>query len=377
MDGPLVRTWREARYADPGYLLFLQGSTLMERRFDPTRLIFTGEPYPRPEQIGVHWDGAGEAMFSTSATGTLAYQDALPRPRVNIVLRDRAGKQLRTIEAPPGGDDPGLDPRGRYAAITAMEETSIPELWTIDLERGISSRLTESHGSRAFLFPIWSPDGQRIAFVSNRSGSYDLSVRNATGIGEEELLVKSPQLKQPTDWSMDGQYLVYNERDPVTRYDIWVLPLAGDLKPIPFLKTGFYEFDGTLSPGPDSLGHLWMAYASDETGSAEIYLRPFLPGAPSGPAGDKVRVSPAGGYHPHWRKDGRELLYFEQGKLMAVDVKLDVRPQIGIPHKLFDAPPEMSAVAFFGDGQRFLFIEPAGEPPLAKINVVLNWIAPK
>jgi Tol biopolymer transport system component/tRNA A-37 threonylcarbamoyl transferase component Bud32 len=374
MDGPLVRTWREAHYTEPGYLLFLQGSTLMERRFDPTRLIFTGEPRPLPEQIGVQRDGAGGAMFSTSATGTLVYQAALPRPRANIVLRDRAGNQLRTIEAPPGSDDPSLDPRGRYVVVASMDENSMTELWTIDLERGISSRLTERHSSSGDLFPTVSPDGQRIVFVSNLSGSYDLWVRNATGIGNEELLVKSPQLKKPTGWSMDGQYLVYGERDPVTKWDIWVLPLAGNRKPIPFLKTGFDEFGGTLSPGPDSLGRLWMAYSSDETGSVEIYLRPFIPDARGGPAGDKIRVTAGGGDEPRWRKDGRELFYFEGLKLMAVDVKLGARPEIGAPHKLFDAPsPDFAS---FGDGQRFLFID-RPEPPPPRINVVLNWGPPK
>jgi Tol biopolymer transport system component/predicted Ser/Thr protein kinase len=374
MDGPLVRTWREAHYADPGYLLFLQGSTLMERRFDPSGLTFTGEPRPLPEQIGVRWDGAGLARFSTSATGTLVYQAALPRPRANIVLRDRAGNQLRTIEAPPASDSPGLDPRGRYVVVAAADENSMTELWTIDLERGISSRLTETHGTSAYLFPTPSPDGQRIAFVSNHSGSYDLWVRTATGIGNEELLVKSPQLKTPTGWSMDGQYLVYGERDPVTKWDIWVLPLTGNRKPIPFLKTGFSESGGTLSPGPDSLGHLWMAYESDETGSSEIYLRPFAPDAPGGPAGDKIRVTAAGGSGPQWRKDGRELFYFDGLNLMAVDVKLGAKPEIGVPHMLFAARSTDSAS--FGDGQRFLFIE-RPEPPRPRINVVVNWGPPK
>ena len=94
MEGPLVRTWREARFAEPGYLLYLQGSTLMARRFDAARLGFRGEPRAVPERIGLHWINTGRAMVSTSTTGTLVYQEALPQPQARIVLRGRAGDQL-------------------------------------------------------------------------------------------------------------------------------------------------------------------------------------------------------------------------------------------------------------------------------------------
>ena len=284
-EGPLLHTWREAHYVDPGYLLFLQGSTLMAHRFYPDRPRFSGEPRQFPDQIGMHWNNTGRVMFSTSATGTLAYQEASPRPGFRIVLRGRRGNQLRNIEAPPGSAFPSLDPAGRNVVVFGEDEDSSEDLWRIDLERAVSSRLTAGHGSNQN--PIWSPDGQCIAFQSNRSGAYDLYAKNADGSGEEELLVKSPHRKVPTGWSMDGRFLAYYEIDPVNKTGIWVVPLGGDRKPIPFLKTGFNEFDGHPSPLPDGQGHLWMAYMSDETGSDAVYLRPFLPGSPGGPAGRK------------------------------------------------------------------------------------------
>jgi hypothetical protein len=155
-----------------------------------------------------------------------------------------------------------------------------------------------------------------------------------------------------------------------------VLPLEGDLKPFPFLKTEFNDGRGRLSPIPGSQGHLWMAYSSDETGRSEVYLRPFLPGTPGGSAGAKVRASTGGGGDPQWRKDGRELFYLADEKFMAVDVKLGLMPEIGVPHRLFDAPFAGGlGRAVFADGRRFLFVEPSGEPPAAKINAVLNWTA--
>jgi Tol biopolymer transport system component len=208
----------------------------------------------------------------------------------------------------------------------------------------------------------WSPDGRRIAFRSNRSGVYDLYVKDASGVGEEELLVKSAHTKFPTGWSPEGRFLLYMEFDPKTKSDIWVLPVDGERKPFPFLKTEFNESHGTFSPVPDSHGRLWMAYNSDETGRNEIYLRPFLPGASGGPAGAKVRVSTGGGGIPRWRRDGRELFYIVAGKLMAVDLKLGASVEIGTPHALFEVPPDAIDWISFADGRRFLY-------------VVLNWTA--
>ena len=370
-EGPLVHTWREAHYADPGYLLYLDGTTLMARPFDPAGLRFTGEPRALPERIGMHWGTTGHAMFSTSATGTLVYQDALPQPGSRIVFTGRAGNLLRTMQAPAGSQWPSLDPRGTRVAIQSEDKNTVEQIWTIDLERGFSSRLTGAYGSNQR--PVWSPDGQRIAFMSNRAGAYDLYAKNADGTGDEELLVKSPYTKSPVSWSMDGRFLVYNQIGPDTKSEIWVLPMEGDRKPIPYLKTGFHEVSGELSPVLDHQGRLWMAYVSDETGLSEVYLRPFLPGSPGGPAGAAVRVSAAGGSWPLWRKDGRELFYQGSGAQMAVDVKLVDRPEIGTPHKLFDS--HGAGYAAFGDGQRFLSVEPAGDVPAARINVVLNWAA--
>ena len=115
-EGPLVRTWREARYAEPGYLLFLQGSTLMARRFDPARLRFTGEPTALPEQIGQNSGGTGRAMFSTSATGTLVYQEAFRTgsPRRFAKPNRRPASNYRSAS---GQLWPSLDPRGRNVVV--------------------------------------------------------------------------------------------------------------------------------------------------------------------------------------------------------------------------------------------------------------------
>ena len=368
-EGPLVRTWREAHYADPGYLLYLEGAVLMARRFDPSGLRFTGEPRPLPEQIGRHWGTTGHAMFSASM-GALVYQEVLPPPATRIIVRGRAGNVVRTIEAPAGSQFPSLDPLGTHVAMQGEDENTVEDIWTIDLERGLASRLTARQGSNQR--PVWSPDGRRIAFMSNRGGAYDLYVRNADGTGDDELLVKSPHTKLPVCWSADGKFLVYTESgDGDTRRNTWVLPMDGNRKPIPFLNAGFSVDEAKLSPVTDGRGRQWMAYLSNETGSQEVYIRPFPPGALGGPPGPAARVSPAGGHDPFWRKDGKELFYFANPGQMAVEVKLSDAPGIGVPHLLFQpVAPTVSA-----DGQHFLYIESAGEVAAARINVVLNWTA--
>jgi len=373
-EGPLVRTWREAHYTEPGYLLFLQGTTLMARRFDPDKLTFTGDPRPLPEHLGLQFNWTGQAAFSTSSTGVLVYEEARPQLPARVVVLSRAGKQLRTMEAPPGSGSPSLDPSERNVVVYAEDENAVEDLWRIDLERGVSARITAGGASNRE--PVWSPDGRRIAFRSNRYGVYDLFAKNADGSGEEELLVKSAHTKFLSSWSMDGRFLVYDEVDPISKFrrDIWVLPFEGNRKPIPFLRTGFNTIEGTLSPVRDGQGNPWMAYNSNETGSAEVYLCQFLLSAPGGPAGAKIRISANGGTLPVWRKDGRELFYLQKGALMAVDVKLASTPQIGVPHKLFDAP-SIDSFVVLGNGQRFLFVEPAVTSPPAKIDVVLDWMA--
>src|SRR5258706_6278218 len=299
-----------------------------------------------PELVGMHWNNTGAAMFSASPGGVLAYQEAVPLVGARIVWRDRTGKQLRSIDAPRGTSvfTLSLAPEEKRVTVTGVDENTLEDLWVVDLERATSLRLTSTHGSSPD--GVWSPDGRRVAFSSNRSGVNDLYAKDANGVGDEELLVKSPHPKVPSGWSPDGRFFVYYEYDPKTGADIWVLPMEGERKPFPFLKTEFRESRGTLSPVPDSQGHLWMAYNSNETGRDEIYLRPFLPGASGGPAGVRVRVSSEGGGYPQWRKDGRELFYVTD-KLMAVDVKLGASAEIGTPHALFEMPTGSSGYVPF------------------------------
>src|SRR5262249_1798004 len=144
-------------------------------------------------------------------------------------------------------------------------------VWLLGIGQGVASRLTFGVGD---FTPVWSPDGRRITFASNREGRMNLYWKASTGESDEDPLVKSNVPKFPFSWSNDGHLIVYGSLDPNTRWDLWVVPTSGDHQPVPFLQTPSNERRGQLSPNGR-----WMAYVSDETGRDEIFVRPFPPAA--------------------------------------------------------------------------------------------------
>lgn len=377
-EGPLVRTWREARYADPGYLLYFEGATLMRRPFDPAKLEFRGVASPVPERIGLHPESTGRAIFSVAGSRALVYQEAFSMAPATLTLRDRTGKSLRSLEAPRGAQFPELSPDETAVILQAEDENTIEAVSTVDLARGVASRPWASHVSHQR--PIWSSDGRRIAYYSNRAGAYDVYMRNFDGSGNEELLVKSPYAKAPEQFSSDGQFLLYVEAHPETKGDLWMLPMQGDRQPVPILKTEHDEFLARLSPIRDQQGRYWLSYGSDNSGVPHLYLRALAPTASGLPLGPEIRVSSRSAYGHRWRRDGRELIYTElkDGRLtmMAVDVKLGSPPEIGIPRKLFEvAPGTQPGFDISADARRFVFLERPGASHHASIHVALNWMA--
>ena len=132
--------------------------------------------------------------------------------------------------------------------------------------------------------------------------------------------MKTAYDKWATAWSSDGRYLIYQERNTKTQFDIWVLPLYGDRKPAPLLATPFSETQAQLSPDGR-----WLAYASDESGTSEVYVQPF----PS--SGGKWQISSGGGRQPRWRHDGKELFFLTAGggELMGTDIQVLPRQRRG------------------------------------------------
>ncbi|MBA3716207.1 MAG: PD40 domain-containing protein, partial [Pyrinomonadaceae bacterium] len=202
------------------------------------------------------------------------------------------------------------------------------------------------------------------------AGLTDLYQKATSGAGSDELLLKSNDPKFPADWSSDGRFILYRSRDPKTKEDIWVLPLEGDRQPFPLLQTEFNESQARFSPNGK-----WIAYTSDESGTTQVYVQSF----PA--AGSKWPVSTGGGNQPRWRRDGRELFYLADGKLMAVEVKTEGTFEAGVPKPLFvihgpiEVTPFAISYAVTADGQRFLVRSVVEQASTTPITVVVNWAA--
>lgn len=267
-----------------------------------------------------------------------------------------------------------LSPEGTQVALGKIEDRW--NIWLLDLSRGASTRFT--FGSAIDSDPVWSPDGRRIIFSSNRDGSYNLYQKQVSGVKDEEIVLKSSDEKYATSWSHDGRFLLYESRTPQPNFALCVLPLKGDKKPIPFAITQFSESDARFSPD----GH-WVAYTSDESGQPEIYVRSFAMNAAGTAveAGSKWHVSNGPGVLPRWRGDGRELYYltYPEGPAMAVETATAPVFRPGTPRSLGTVGPvprewpnSEARWDSAADGKRFLALAPVvGKPE--PFTVVLNW----
>ena len=343
-----------------GYLLFMREATLMAQPFDNQRLELKGRATPVAEQLG-----NGQA-FSVSANDVLVFWRSAASER-QLTWYDRQGKVLGTVGELGDYEALALSPDGARVALTKRTGPS-SNVWLLDLARDTSTRFT--FGSTDDSHPIWSPDGSRIIF---RSGN-DLYEKQVSGVKDAEPILKSSEFQDAWSWSSDGRLLLYDVHNPKTNMDMWVLPLGGGKKPIPFLVTEFTE--GAASFSPD--GH-WVAYTSDESGHFEIYVRSFAMNS-AGTAIEtegKWQISNGSGFGAHWRGDGRELYYRAlDGQLMSVEMETNPKFRPGKPQSLgFVGGTGTSSGLLWdstADGRRFLVAAPKSNRP-EPYTVILNW----
>ena len=372
-----------------GRLLFVRGGmdvgglgTLMAQPFDPTRLELAGEAIPIAEQVS-------NLSFSASATDVLVYIQgfqpvATGGARGNIHGQlswfDRAGKLIGAFGDVGVYRSLSLAPDGKRVAFERvdLQNAGNRNVWLYEFARGVTTRFTFDLGWNSN--PVWSPDGSRIVFVSNRTGGmFDLYQKTSNLAGEDEVMFKSSEFKAPSSWSPDGRFLLYY--NPVPPNHIWILPLGGDTadrKPVAVEHSEFNQAAGRFSPDGR-----WIVYSSDESGKDQIYVRPFdaasaLGSASSGgtPATGKWMVSKDGGTTPLWRRDGKELFYLSlDGTAMAVEVNTSGVFQAGIPKALFKVPRGVLFWDVSADGTRFLMPAPSAASAQPPFTVVLNWQA--
>jgi Tol biopolymer transport system component len=366
---PILETSGNAAYAS-GHFMFPRGRMLMAQRFDPDRLEPIGNAFPIAENV--HLDNAfNRAGFSVSRNGILAYQTTDTQSDSDLVWYDRSGAQVGIAGDPARYRNHRISPDGTTALVVIEDpEAGNADLWMVDLVRGIRTRFTfEDSDDRV---GIWSPDGSRVVFSSNREGSYSIFQKPADGSGEAKFIQEiEGGLLFCSSWSPDGQHLVCGGIDlsGKTSWDIFLLSLSEDAELTSLIQTPFLERWPQVSPNGR-----WLAYISNESGIEEVYVRPFPL------RGGRWQVSSSGGTKPRWGPDGKELFYLDRENMLTV-TRLEPGERslkVGKIEPLFQG----SFARIVGwpydiapDGQRFLANVSQEREVFSPITVVVNWTA--
>jgi serine/threonine-protein kinase len=345
-------------YVPSGHLLFAAGDgTLFAAPFDARRRRITGAAVPLAENVRTK--GGGVVEFTVSQNGTLVYLLATGAAR-RLVMVDREG-----LSRPLSADSrtfygPRLSPDGRLLAVTVFEGGE-RDIWLYDVETAVRTRFTFEPDN---LYPLWTPDGSRIVYASWR-GTMDLFWKPADGSEMGDWLVRSENDLYPASLSGDGRWLAYTQTTPGSGRDVWAVPLQGDREPRPILTETYDERSPQLSPDAR-----WLAYTSSESGRAEVFVRAF-----PGPGG-RWQVSTEGGSEPLWSRDGRELFYRSDDRMMRALVQTDpvfaVLSEAVLFERTFVDNDFHSNYDIHPDGQRFVMVESAQTG--TEVVVVLNWV---
>ena len=344
----------------PGYVLWQRSGALMAQPFDLAQARLSGEPeaVAGGEQIGT-MGGLSQAPVWLSREGTLLFSGA--DDRYQLAWLSRKGTALGTVST---GQYAAIrmSPDGARVALSETDASGNREIWTMDLARGVATRLTHETGN----VPVWSPDGRQIAFHdSTTTNLFTVGVDD----GRTQNVLASKGLVYINDWSPDGRFLMYTETNPTTGNDLWLLPIAGDRTPAPLLVTAAAESHGQFSPDGR-----WVSYTSTESGQEDIYIRTLT-------GKGTTRVSTSGGSFSRWRKDGRELFYRAlDGRLMVVPVAgAGDQMTVGTPVPLFKIGEPLGTFAYpfdiSSDGQKILALTPTSTAGDRALTVLVNWEA--
>jgi len=378
----LVRGGSSAQYVETGHLVYAVSGTLRAVRLDPAQLKVLGDPVPVAEQVMT--SGTGAANYAISRNGTLVYVpgggQAVGGATRSLVWVNRQGREEPLKMQPRAYAVPRLSPDGARLALDIRDQDS--DIWVWEFARATLTRLTFNPGID--VFPVWTPDGKRIVFGSVRSSNATVAPywRAADGTGVDELLINNGHAMVPMSFSPDGKVLVVRESMPKTDTDISMLKMDGlagspdKRQTEPLVSTTFSEQAADVSPDGR-----WLAYASNESGRDEVYVRPF----PNIDAG-RWQISTDGGTRPAWSRTGRELFYLANlatgVAVMAVPVQTKSNFSRGNATKLFEgayfAGQATRTYDVSADGQRFLMIKTSaatlgeqGSPP--SMVVVEHW----
>jgi serine/threonine-protein kinase len=367
----LIQDAADARYVPTGHLIFLRQGTLMAVRFDLARLEVIRQPFPIVENVMQafstgSWLNTGAGQLGISDTGSLIYAAGGIVPDLNnsLVWVDQKGIEQPVTDKQFAYATPRLSPDGqRIAYVTEGREWQVG---VYDLGRGTNSTLA---GEGIAIWPIWTPDGKWLLFSWRKYLVANLFWQPYDGSSPMERLTTSEYDQFPGSWSSDGKTVALVEIGPeTTGADIAVLEVHSG-RVTPFLNTEFNEMFPEFSPDGR-----WIAYSSDESKRNEVYVRPF-PGS-----GTKLQVSSNGGIQPLWARNGKQLFYRQGGQMWVVDIRTDGGIAAGKQRLLFEKPGYGGGIPIRDydlslDGERFLMVkyEQRKPAPVTEMVLVQNW----
>jgi hypothetical protein len=359
-------TGSSATYVAGGLLVYAADSRLNAVAFERGTNRVVGKPLSIPDvDLTIEADN-GAANFVVSDTGTLMFSSPVTRALRTLVWIDRQGKRDRLEVEPQSYGYAMVSPDGSRVAVERTTRRN-RDIWILDLKRLTQTQLTD--GPTEDMLPVWSFDGSRVFFASNRAGNFDVYSQAASGGSDARVEFAGPEFQAPSAVTPDGRQLVVLERFK----DLSLLDIVRPNHLEPLLHGSFDKRLGQVSPDGR-----WIAYESNESGNQfEIVLRSF----PNIQERREV-ISVGGGRYPRWGpKNSNELYYVRpDGAMMAASVRLTPTLQLGPAKKLFDwrKPNEgVSGQAFdvAPDG-RFLVVTPTEPSPSGptQVSIILNWL---
>ena len=341
-----------ARYSATGHLLFMRGDNLVAVAFDPETLA-VGTSAAAVVNGVAHGTADGEAHYDVSPAGHLVFAPGgATKPNDQLMWIGRDGKASPIVPSVRRYGSIDISPDGRTAAVTIEESTY--DMWQLDLERDSLTRI--SYGGDD-MEGVWTADGSRVIWGSSRSGVYNLYWRSVDNSSPEERLAPSDKYQYGASVTADGKYVLYGQTG--NKSDIWLMPFE-TRKPRPLIATEFNEFSPAVSPDGR-----WLAYVSDQSGRAEVYITPF----PT--PGGTWQVSIDGGSAPRWMPDGRAIVFEKNQRYFEVALEIAPRPRPGKPRLLFEGPYD-NEYCIARDG-RIAIIREGPRPTATQFHVVLNW----
>jgi serine/threonine-protein kinase len=358
-------------YSPTGHIVYGVGNTLRAVGFDLDRLEVTN-PNPVPVLDGVITKNSGAANFDLARDGSLVYVAGTGGgvAQRTLVWVDRAGRE-EPLETPVlAYQRPRVSPDGTRVAVDVADPEGA-DIWIHNLVRGTERRLTTDPA--VDIGPLWTPDGDRVVFESDREGPVALFSKLVDAPGDAERLMSASdrQTIEAAAWAADGQTLLFWWAGGGVFPDIGLLSMEGERASEMLLETEFQTAGPAISPDGG-----WLAYHSDETGSREVYVQRFPD------LGDKELVSTDGGEQPLWSPDGQELFYRGPRGMMVVPVETDPTFRAGDPEVLFDQQyyfdRSRRTYDLAPDGQRFLMVKEGAatddaEGPAAQAILIQNW----